>query len=121
MKRVLAGILLLAAMFALAACTDPSATEPTPTQAPTAPPTEAPTEAPTEPEVTSPATVTVYLLTQAVYFENGFITYSYDKNHNIHNQKTHHNIYVWKNTISKNVLYKKQKAINKIPIRSKNN
>lgn len=49
MKRVLAGILLLAAMFALAACTDPSATEPSPTQAPTAPPTEAPTEPPTQP------------------------------------------------------------------------
>ena len=44
-----------------------------------------------------------------------------DKNHNIHNQKTHHNIYVWKNSSPKNVLYKKQKAINKIPIRSKNN
>lgn len=66
--------------------TQPTVETPTnaPTEAPTAPPTEAPTEAPTEPEVTSPATVTVYLLTQAVYFENGFITYSYDENHNIH-------------------------------------
>lgn len=97
MKRIWTVLLVVCLLFCGCQAADLTSTESTPensqaptqvtTEAPTGTSTEAPTEAPTEPTQTQPEKITVYLLTETMFCDNGRSEYFYDENHNIDSRK----------------------------------
>ena len=95
MRRLFA--ILMVVCLLLCGCRAVQPTEPAPENTPPAtqpttaategateePTTAAPTTPPTEPEPTQPSKVTVYLLEEAVFCDNGYSAYFYDDAYNI--------------------------------------